>query len=70
MRDSTEFDNFYAASAHRVVAQVYAMVGDLGEAEDAVQEAYARAWQRWRDVGTYRDPTAWVPLCPFRSVAQ
>jgi RNA polymerase sigma-70 factor (ECF subfamily) len=66
MRDSTGFDDFYAASARRVVAQVYAMVGDLGEAEDAVQEAYARAWQRWREVGTYVDPTAWVRTVAYR----
>ncbi len=66
MRESAEFDDFYAASARRVVAQVYAMVGDLGEAEDAVQEAYARAWQRWRVVGTYGDPIAWVRTVAYR----
>jgi len=66
MRDSTGFDEFYAATAPRVVAQVYAMVGDLGEAEDAVQEAYARAWQRWLRVGGYADPTAWVRTVAYR----
>src|SRR6266487_6297880 len=33
---------------------------------DAVQEAYARAWQRWREVGTYVDPTAWVRTVAYR----
>ena len=46
MRDSSEFDAFYAATGRRLVAQVYAMTGDRAEAEDAVAEAYARAWQR------------------------
>jgi DNA-directed RNA polymerase specialized sigma24 family protein len=41
------FDAFYAASAPRLVRQLHAMTGDLTEAQDCVQEAFARAWQRW-----------------------
>jgi RNA polymerase sigma-70 factor, ECF subfamily len=66
MRDSAGFDEFYAASARRVVGQLYLMVGDLGEAEDAVQEAYARAWQRWGEVGRYSDPAGWVRRVAYR----
>ena len=66
MRDSWGFDEFYAATAPRVVAQVYAMIGDLGEAEDAVAEAYARAWQRWLRVGQYTNPTSWVRTVAYR----
>src|SRR5512139_4115535 len=66
MRDRTGFDEFYAATAARLVGQLYAMVGDLGEAEDAVQEAYARAWQRGRVVGGYDDPGAWVRTVAYR----
>lgn len=66
MRDQAAFDEFYTATAHRTVAQVYAMVGDLGEAEDAVQEAYARAWLRWSTVGGYVDPGAWVRTVAYR----
>lgn len=43
----SDFDQFYTATAKRLVAAVYAATGDLTEAEDAVQEAYARARQRW-----------------------
>ncbi|MGH3156089.1 MAG: sigma factor, partial [Streptosporangiaceae bacterium] len=28
------------------MGQLYAMTGDRGEAQDAVQEAFARAWAR------------------------
>jgi RNA polymerase sigma-70 factor, ECF subfamily len=66
MRDSTSFDGFYATTSVRVVAQLYAMLGDLAEAEDAVSEAYVRAWQRWRRVGEYADPTAWVRGVAYR----
>jgi RNA polymerase sigma-70 factor (ECF subfamily) len=36
------------------------LTGDPGEAQDAVHEAFARAWQRWDTVGEYGDPEAWV----------
>ena len=34
--------------------------GDLAEAQDAAQEAYVRAWQRWDRISSYDDPEAWV----------
>lgn len=66
MREPSDFDAFYTASARRVVAQLYAMIGDLSEAEDAVQEAFARAWQRWAQVSECDDPVAWVRKVAFR----
>jgi RNA polymerase sigma-70 factor, ECF subfamily len=68
VRDSGKFDEFYAETATRVVTQVYMMTGDLAEAEDAVQEAYARAWLRWPRVGAYADPAAWVRTVAYRIV--
>jgi RNA polymerase sigma-70 factor (ECF subfamily) len=47
------------------VAQVYAMTGDMGEAQEAVQEAFVRAWSRWGRLADYENPAAWV-----RTVAQ
>jgi RNA polymerase sigma-70 factor (ECF subfamily) len=55
-----EFTEFYQASYRRLAAQVYAYVGSAPEAEDAVQEAYLRAWRRWPVVSRYDDPVAWV----------
>ncbi|MBY8881545.1 sigma-70 family RNA polymerase sigma factor [Streptomyces sp. PLK6-54] len=49
-----------------MVAVVYAVTGDLGEAEDAVQEAYARAWQRWPRLTEEGDPTPWVRTVALR----
>ncbi|MFE3722755.1 MULTISPECIES: SigE family RNA polymerase sigma factor [Streptomyces] len=60
MSKEAEFDAFYAATAKRLVATVYAMTGDLAESEDAVQEAYARAWQRWDRLTREGDPLPWV----------
>ena len=56
----SEFTVFYDASWSRTVACAYAMVGDLGEAEDLAQEAYSRAWPRWSSLRDFDDPGAWV----------
>jgi RNA polymerase sigma-70 factor (ECF subfamily) len=60
------FDEFYAASSARVLRALHAMTGDLSEAQDVVQEAYARAWQRWSSVRTYDAPEAWVRTVAWR----
>ncbi len=61
-----EFDAFYAASYRRLVGQVYAMCGDLAEANDCVQEAFIRAWARRRDLDTARSPESWVRTTAYR----
>jgi RNA polymerase sigma-70 factor (ECF subfamily) len=66
MRDSAEFDAFYAATSEKLVGQVFAMTGDLGEAEDALQEAYVRAWQHWPKISQYEYPEGWVRTVAFR----
>ena len=63
---SAGFDAFYAAHAAGLVRQLHAMTGDLAEAQDCVQEACARAWQRWGRVGTYDAPEAWVRQVAWR----
>jgi len=56
-----DFDAFYAATHRRIVGQIYAMTGSLHEAEDCVQEAFARAWQRWGSLSAdHGSPEAWV----------
>ncbi|MGC4760668.1 SigE family RNA polymerase sigma factor [Micromonospora trifolii] len=60
------FEEFYRASRHRVVTVLYALSGDLHEAQDAAQEAYVRAWQRWQRIREYEDPEAWVRVVSHR----
>ncbi|RKN43446.1 SigE family RNA polymerase sigma factor [Micromonospora endolithica] len=66
MSDVDGFDDFYRGSRQRLLGFVYVLTGDLGEAQDAVQEAYIRAWQRWSTVGGYDDPEAWVRVVASR----
>jgi RNA polymerase sigma-70 factor (ECF subfamily) len=66
MRDAEDFDTFYAASSRRVLAHVAMMVGSRAEAEDAVAEAYLRAWNRWHKISKYENPEAWVRQVAYR----
>jgi RNA polymerase sigma-70 factor, ECF subfamily len=54
------FDELYEGAFGRLVGQLYLVTGDLAEAEDAVQEAFARAAARWGRVRGYAAPEAWV----------
>jgi RNA polymerase sigma-70 factor (ECF subfamily) len=61
-----DFDGFYLATRDRLLHTLYAMTGDLVEAQDVVQEAYARAWQRWSRLSSYDEPAAWVRTVAWR----
>ncbi|MFG2107146.1 RNA polymerase sigma factor [Micromonospora chersina] len=50
----------YAASAARLVAQMYAMTGDYAEAQDVVQEAFVRALARPARFREVTNPEAWL----------
>jgi DNA-directed RNA polymerase specialized sigma24 family protein len=62
VRDVDGFDEFYRASRQRLLGYMYVVTGDVAEAQDAVQDAYVRAWQRWSTVSQYQDPESWVRL--------
>jgi RNA polymerase sigma-70 factor, ECF subfamily len=55
-----DFGEFYVSNYGRLVVQVFAVTGNLADAEDAVQEAFARASVRWGRVGGYDSPEGWV----------
>ncbi|MET8912566.1 sigma-70 family RNA polymerase sigma factor [Micromonospora sp. NPDC004551] len=60
MDPEEQLSQVYAASAARLVAQMYAMTGDYAEAQDVVQEAFVRALAR---PGRFREvvnPEAWL----------
>lgn len=60
MGAEAEFTVLYQARFGDLAAQLYAYTGDTGEAQEVVQEAFLRAWQRWQQIGRYDDPVAWV----------
>jgi RNA polymerase sigma factor (sigma-70 family) len=54
------FDDFFQASAREVAAIVALTTGDVGLAEDATQEAMARAYSHWTRVSKLDRPDLWV----------
>jgi RNA polymerase sigma-70 factor (ECF subfamily) len=59
------FDEFYATAYRRVVGQVFALLGDLYEAEDVTQDAFAKASFHWSRIRSYDAPEAWVRRVAF-----
>jgi len=64
--DEAAFERLYADASRRLVGQVFGLTADLGDAQDAVQEAFARAYLRWGRVSALDDPEAWVRTVAFR----
>ncbi|RPE42902.1 RNA polymerase sigma-70 factor (ECF subfamily) [Streptomyces sp. Ag109_O5-1] len=61
-----EFDAFYAAAFPRLTGQLYAFTGDHGEAQDVVQEAFVRAWDRRKSFLADNAPEAWIRTVAVR----
>lgn len=63
MNDAREL---YVACYPRLVRALTLAAGDSAEAEDVVQEAFARLVPRWSKIADYDDPEAWVRKVAFR----
>ena len=61
-----EFDGLYASCATRLVSQVALLTGDVGEAQDAVQEAFIRAWNHRDRVEVAAGAEGWVRKTALR----
>jgi DNA-directed RNA polymerase specialized sigma24 family protein len=59
--DKTGFAEFYQASKDDCLRTVVASTGDRQAAEDAVAEAFARAWAAWRTVRGSSQSRVWSP---------
>lgn len=60
MAGGLDIDALYAASYRRLVVQMYALCGDLADAEDAVQEAFVTAIRKQRALAEVNNPEAWL----------
>ena len=60
MQTAVDLNELYDASYRRLVVQIYAVCGDLAEAEDAVQDAFVTALRKRSGLGAVGNPEAWV----------
>ena len=60
MAGAADLDELYDASYRRLVVQLYAICGDLADAEDAVQEAFVIAIRKERELRGVANLEAWV----------
>lgn len=60
MSAARELGDLYHACYRRLVTQLYAFTTDLTEAQDVVQEAFARALARPRGLADIENPEAWL----------
>ncbi|GGS00902.1 RNA polymerase sigma24 factor [Micromonospora fulviviridis] len=58
--DGELISELYAGCFRRLVVQLYAVTGDLGEAQEAVQEAFTRALAAPRRLAGLDNPEAWL----------
>lgn len=60
MPDEDLIGEIYTGSFRRLVVQLYAMTGDLSEAQEAVQEAFTRALAAPRRFADLENPESWL----------
>ena len=60
MESVGDFGEFYRREYGRAVVTIALALGDRDRAEEVVQEAFSRAYRRWRSVGRMDRPDAWV----------
>ncbi|MBI1378220.1 MAG: RNA polymerase sigma factor [Frankiales bacterium] len=60
MSSADEVERVFRADYGRAVATLARLVGDIGLAEEAVQEAFAVALETWPRTGVPPSPTGWI----------
>jgi RNA polymerase sigma-70 factor (ECF subfamily) len=55
-----DFVECYAAQYRPIAGQLALYLGSVEEAQEVTQEAFVRAWVRWRRISRYDEPAAWV----------
>lgn len=64
--EAQRFDAFYRAQWGRLAGTLRLMSGDAMTADEVAQEAFVRAWMRWRRVEALDRPEGWLYVTAFR----
>ncbi|HEX6435048.1 MAG TPA: RNA polymerase sigma factor [Gemmatimonadales bacterium] len=60
MQSTSFIEHTYRSESRRVLATLIRLLGDFDLAEEAMQEAFAAAVERWPSEGVPRNPRAWL----------
>lgn len=66
-RSVPAFEGFYAANERRLFRALYVVTGDRHEAEDVMQTAFCKVWERWDRVGRLDDPAGYLFRTAFNT---
>ena len=66
MDDAGDLERAYRREATRIRAALAARIGDVGMAEEAVQEAFVEALEHWRAEGMPPSPGGWLATTAWR----
>ena len=59
-KDDSAFELWYRTEHARILATLTFVIGDLCLAEDVVDEAFVRAYDRWERVSSLESPAGWT----------
>ncbi len=56
----TSFDGFFEAEHERLYKALYFVTGSRQDAEELMQDAFLKLWERWDRIHTIEDPTGYL----------
>jgi RNA polymerase sigma-70 factor (ECF subfamily) len=65
--EPTGFEAFFREEHARLFGTLCLVTGDAREAEDLMQEAFVRIWERWEQVRTHPDPAGYLYRTAFNA---
>ena len=54
------FEAFYQAEARTLFRRLWLVTGNRAEAEELMQDAFLKVWERWEQVGAMEDPVGYL----------
>jgi RNA polymerase sigma-70 factor (ECF subfamily) len=68
MLDPIDLQELFETAYRRLVVQLYAICGDMADAEDAVQDAFVTAIRKQRQLRQVANPEAWIRAAAINRV--
>ena len=56
----TSFETFYDAESRDLFSHLWLVTGNRAEAEEIMQDAFLKVWERWDQVGAMDDPVGYL----------